>query len=254
MGRGSALGRRSPRLLRRRRRRAAWPAPARSARSPSAAPRSSGRRSSRTRAPPSSAKRTAPRRPTKRQMSYEPEGGEGETDDKETRPGAPRPARPSSKRMPRHPLADRTAADDRQLPHRRVRIEVTVPSGSGTRRSSRPRFSRSWPSCTRRRRPIARRRRPEPTGGVVMHGDSATDAISASVAESRRGKVTRRGRGRERHGRRGAQRSGTPTSLPPSGVSRAFIFTREGAGTKPPANSASPWRNHGERSIRAVGA
>jgi ribosomal protein S18 acetylase RimI-like enzyme len=37
-----------------------------------------------------------------------------------------------------------------------------------------------------------------------------------------------------------AQRIGTPTSPPPSGVSRDPILTSVGAGTNPPANSASP--------------
>ncbi len=51
-----------------------------------------------------------------------------------------------------------------------------------------------------------------------------------------------------------AQRSGTRTSVPPSGVSRELIFTSDGVGTNPPANSASPWRNHGDRASSDAGA
>ena len=53
-----------------------------------------------------------------------------------------------------------------------------------------------------------------------------------------------------------AQRSsriGTPTSAPPSRVMRRPILTSAGAGTKPPANSASPCRNRGDRANIAPG-
>ena len=50
------------------------------------------------------------------------------------------------------------------------------------------------------------------------------------------------------------QRSGTPTSLPPSGVIRSPTRSRVGAVTNPPANRASPCRNPGERASSAGGA